>query len=130
MTDDTISTIEDKIFFSQHLLTNAIRKLDTKEIQDQSRKIVGLILRREDLMKSEPEVPMEKTIENHIENNILNISLAYQSGDISKAHHLEDELELLKIYQENHPEEHYDPSPLELYCDANPDAVECRIYED
>ncbi|AFK66395.1 hypothetical protein SWPG_00147 [Synechococcus phage S-CBM2] len=81
-------------------------------------------------MKSEPEVPMEKTIEDHIENDILNISLAYQSGDVGKAHHLEDELELLKMYQANHPQEHYDPTPLELYCDAHPDADECRIYED
>jgi hypothetical protein len=27
-----------------------------------------------------------------------------------------------------HTEDH-DPSPLELFCDENPDAPECRIYE-
>jgi hypothetical protein len=30
----------------------------------------------------------------------------------------------------NHPNEQKDPTPLELYCDLNPDALECRIYED
>ena len=44
--------------------------------------------------------------------------------------HLEGELDALEQYQVNHPEEDHDPTPLELYCDANPDALECRIYED
>ncbi len=44
--------------------------------------------------------------------------------------HIEDELEALEKYKENHPEDIHDPSPLELYCDLNPDAPECRIYED
>jgi hypothetical protein len=44
--------------------------------------------------------------------------------------HIEDELEQLESYHEKHPEDHHDPSSLELYCDKNPDALECRIYED
>ena len=44
--------------------------------------------------------------------------------------HIEDELDHLKKYQANHPDEDYDPTPLELFCDENPDAEECRIYED
>jgi hypothetical protein len=44
--------------------------------------------------------------------------------------HLEDELESLEKYQINHPDDDYDPTPLELYCDLNPDALECRIHED
>ena len=44
--------------------------------------------------------------------------------------HTEDELEALKTYHKNHPEDSYDPTALELYCDANPDALECRVYED
>jgi hypothetical protein len=44
--------------------------------------------------------------------------------------HLEDELDALQSYKENHPEDDHDPTPLELYCDANPNALECRIYED
>ena len=42
----------------------------------------------------------------------------------------EEELEALKAYKEYHPEDSHDPTPLELYCDANPGAIECRVYED
>jgi hypothetical protein len=44
--------------------------------------------------------------------------------------HTEDELEALKTYHKNHSEDSHDPTALELYCDANPDALECRVYED
>ena len=44
--------------------------------------------------------------------------------------HIEGELESLEKYHENHPEDLHDPTPLELYCDAHPDALECRIYDD
>ena len=49
--------------------------------------------------------------------------------------HVEGELQELEVYAENHKKEieagdHHDPTPLELYCDSNPDADECRIYED
>ena len=44
--------------------------------------------------------------------------------------HIESELEELETYHENNPNDHHDPTPLELYCDANPDADECRVYED
>jgi hypothetical protein len=44
--------------------------------------------------------------------------------------HTEEELEALKAYREKHPEDSHDPTPLELYCDANPGAIECRVYED
>jgi hypothetical protein len=44
--------------------------------------------------------------------------------------HLEQELEELEKYKERHPEDSHDPTPLELYCDANPHALECRVYDD
>ena len=44
--------------------------------------------------------------------------------------HTEEELEALKTYKENHPEDSHDPTPLELYCDANPEAPECLVYDD
>ena len=44
--------------------------------------------------------------------------------------HTQQELESLESYKENHPEDSHDPTSLELFCDANPDADECRIYED
>lgn len=44
--------------------------------------------------------------------------------------HTEEELEALKAYKEHHPEDGHDPTPLELYCDANPEAPECLVYDD
>lgn len=44
--------------------------------------------------------------------------------------HIEDELQQLEAYQERHPNDDHDPTSLELFCDANPDAPECLIYED
>jgi len=44
--------------------------------------------------------------------------------------HTEEELNALKAYKVNHPEDLHDPTAFELYCDANPNALECRIYED
>jgi hypothetical protein len=44
--------------------------------------------------------------------------------------HIEEELEALEAYKTNHPEDSHDPSPLELYCELNPNALECRVYED
>lgn len=43
--------------------------------------------------------------------------------------HTEQELEALKTYKANHPEDSHDPTPLELYCDSHPDAPECKIYD-
>lgn len=44
--------------------------------------------------------------------------------------HVEEELESLQKYQERHPDDDHDPTPLELFCDENPNALECRIYDD
>jgi hypothetical protein len=43
--------------------------------------------------------------------------------------HIEEELAALQAYKKNHPDRHQDPTPLDLYCDAHPDAPECRIYD-
>jgi len=44
--------------------------------------------------------------------------------------HTEEELASLEAYHSRHPEDDHDPTSLELYCDANPGALECRVYED
>ena len=44
--------------------------------------------------------------------------------------HMEEELMALETYKANHPEDSHDPTTLELYCELNPDALECRVYED
>ena len=43
--------------------------------------------------------------------------------------YLETYMEELNKYIDNNPEKTKVPSPLELYCDLNPDAPECRKYD-
>jgi hypothetical protein len=44
--------------------------------------------------------------------------------------HTEEELKALERWVESHPDDDHDPTPLELYCNDNPNALECRIYGD
>jgi hypothetical protein len=44
--------------------------------------------------------------------------------------HIEGELSDLEQYKDRHPDDTHDPTALELYCDSNPEALECRVYED
>lgn len=69
-----------------------------------------------------------ENIEAHIEadkNELADPQLSPQ-----RRRHIEGELEELQAYAERHPEDHHDPTPLELYCDANPSALECKVYDD
>jgi hypothetical protein len=66
-------------------------------------------------------------IEDHIEKNITDL---YDPGiSLQRRRFLEQELEDLKMYQANHPEDLHDPTQFEIYCDQNPNALECRVYE-
>ncbi|AOV61706.1 carbon metabolic regulator [Synechococcus phage S-WAM2] len=68
------------------------------------------------------------SIEQHIEadkEELANPQLSPQ-----RRRHIEGELEELEAYAERHPEDHHDPSSLELYCDNNPSAPECLVYDD
>ena len=73
-----------------------------------------------------------ESIEKHIEKDkeILQDPTRFSSDASSPA----DELEHLERYAKEHKEieagDHHDPSFLEMYCDENPEADECRIYED
>lgn len=44
--------------------------------------------------------------------------------------HTQEELAALEAYKDRHPEDTHDPTSLELFCDSNPDALECRMYDD
>jgi len=68
------------------------------------------------------------SIEQHIEadkEELANPQLSPQ-----RRRHIEGELEELEAYAERHPEDHHDPTSLELYCDNNPSAPECLVYDD
>jgi hypothetical protein len=70
---------------------------------------------------------MKRTIDQHIKNNINELD----NTDINsqRRRHLEQELESLENYKKNNPTHTDDPTALELFCDENPHAPECRIYE-
>lgn len=68
------------------------------------------------------------SIEQHIEKDRQELSDPQISSQ--RRRHIEGELEELEAYAERHPDDHHDPTALELYCDSHPDAAECRIYED
>jgi hypothetical protein len=70
---------------------------------------------------------MDRTLQQHINNN--RDELDDLNTNSQRRRHLENELDSLEKYQINHPDDDHDPTPLELYCDAHPDALQCRIYE-
>ena len=74
-----------------------------------------------------------ENIESHIakDKEILDNPLTSPN----QRRHIEGELHDLEVYAENHKKEieagdHHDPTALELYCEMEPEADECRIYED
>lgn len=69
-----------------------------------------------------------ESIEKHIEEDKKILEDPTLSPQMRR--HTQDELDHLERYHENHPEDHHDPSAFEMYCDENPDASECKIYED
>ena len=69
-----------------------------------------------------------ESIEKHIEVNKEEISNPQISSQ--RRRHLQEELNQLEEYTKKHPNDHHDPTTLELYCEDNPNALECRIYED
>jgi|TARA_R110002020_G_scaffold16179_1_gene57307 hypothetical protein len=74
-----------------------------------------------------------ESIEKHIK--VDEEILANPTTSPQQRRHIEGELEELTVYAENHKKEiaagdHHDPTALELYCEMEPEADECRVYED
>jgi hypothetical protein len=74
-----------------------------------------------------------ESIEKHIKTDKEILDNASTSPQ--QRRHIEGELHELEVYAENHKEEiaagdHHDPTALELYCEMEPEADECRVYED
>ena len=67
------------------------------------------------------------TIDQHIQRDVEILNNPTTSSQSRR--HIEEELIALEAYKANHPEDSHDPTPLELYCDSHPNALECRIYE-
>ena len=71
-----------------------------------------------------------KSIDEHIKKDQTDLEAAKAEGNDAKVRHISEELESLQDYKKEHPGDSHDPTPLELYCEANPDADECRVYDD
>lgn len=67
-------------------------------------------------------------VEQHIEHDKKILDDPTVSSQSRR--HAQDELESLERWVKNHPDDDHDPTGLELYCNDNPNALECRIYED
>ncbi len=75
----------------------------------------------------------KRTIEQHIEDDKKILDNSTTSPQMRR--HTADELEHLERYAKEHAKDiaagdHHDPTMFEMYCDENPEADECRIYED
>ena len=68
-----------------------------------------------------------ESIERHIEQDKKILDDPTVSAQARR--HVEGELKSLENWVEKHPNEHRVPTDLELYCNDNPDALECRIYD-
>ena len=93
-----------------------------------SRKPGRILESRFKLFKS--SVGTMKSIDEHIQKDQSELEAAKATGDQAKQRHLTEELKSLEEYKEHNPQDKHDPTSLELYCDANPDADECRVYDD
>ena len=71
-----------------------------------------------------------KSIDEHIKKDKVDIEAAKVAGNDGKVRHLQEELKGLQEYKSHHPEDSHDPTSLEVYCDLNPEAPECRVYDD
>ena len=65
----------------------------------------------------------DKTLQQHINDDKNELD---DPNTSRQRRHLEDELN----HQLNNLDTDRDPTAFEMYCDENPDALECRIYED
>ena len=69
-----------------------------------------------------------KNIDKHIETDKQILDDPQTSPQARR--HTQEELAALESYKANHPGDDHDPTALELFCDSNPSALECRVYDD
>ena len=67
------------------------------------------------------------SIKNHIDKGRKIVDDPLVSAQSRR--HTEEELERLERYSQKYPDTDEIPSPLELFCDENPSAKECKIFD-
>ena len=68
-------------------------------------------------------VSVMKTIDEHIQKDQEEFLKALSEHNEGKVRHLTEELQWLLDHKKEFPDDPHDPSPLELFCEQNPDAV-------
>jgi len=71
-----------------------------------------------------------KTIDEHIQKDQEEFLKALAEHNDGKVRHLTEELQWLLDHKKQFPDDTHDPSPLELFCEQNPDEPECLVYDD
>lgn len=74
------------------------------------------------------EMLLMENIEEHIEKDKRILEDPTISPQMRR--HTQEELTDLENWKKSHPGDDHDPTSLELFCDSNPEALECRVYED
>lgn len=69
-----------------------------------------------------------KSVRKHIEHDKKILDDLLVSAQARRR--TEEDLDALERWVKNHPDDHHDPTGLELYCNDNPETLECRVYED
>lgn len=70
---------------------------------------------------------MYKTLGQYIKE--IKDELARPDINGQRRRYLEDHLEDLYYYSVSHLDTEKSPTSLELFCDRNPDSVECKIFD-
>ena len=71
-----------------------------------------------------------KTIDEHIQKDQEEFLKALSEHNEGKVRHLTEELQWLLDHKKEFPDDPHDPSPLELFCEQNPEEPECLVYDD
>jgi hypothetical protein len=58
------------------------------------------------------------------------LTSAQTNGDQAIARKIEQQIKDLEDFQQRHPDATEAPSPFEVFCDLNPDNVNCRVFDD
>ena len=68
-----------------------------------------------------------ENIDKHIAKDVEDLNDPNTSAQ--RRRHLESELGDLAKWKINHPGDDHDPTALELYCDSEPGAPECKTFD-
>jgi hypothetical protein len=76
------------------------------------------------------EMHLHRDVPEHIQKDQEEFLKALADHNDGKVRHLTEELQWLLDHKKQFPNDSHDPTPLELFCEQNPDEPECLVYDD